>query len=125
MRSQLRRGFNTPLCHSTVSYREQGKMCITILFVVREHVCDKYRQTGRCCGNPWLEECLPGLGLSYRVFLCVVMLWQPLCLTRWEDWGVLFQPIHTPFPASRILNELVQGTAIWLLCLRLHCLNSL
>lgn len=56
---------------------------------------------------------------------CVWSLWQPLCLTWWEVWGVLFQPIHTPFPASRILNELVQGTAIWLLCLRLHCLNSL
>lgn len=41
------RGFNTPLCHSSMSYREQGKMCITILFVVKEHVCDKYRQIGR------------------------------------------------------------------------------
>lgn len=49
-------GVLTPRYVILLSYREQRKMCITILSVVKEHVCDKYRQTGRCCGNPWLEE---------------------------------------------------------------------
>lgn len=38
-------GFNTPLCHSFMSYMAQGAgdMRTAILFVVTEHVCDKCR----------------------------------------------------------------------------------
>lgn len=36
-----------------------------------------------------------------------------------------FSPSTHLFLLLGFLNELVQGTTIWLLCLRLHCLNSL
>lgn len=102
------RGFNTPLCHSSMSYREQGKMCITILFVVKEHVCDKYRQIGRWA---FLQGFLAGgmppwftLVLQCCVSVCGHTLAETHCLTWWEVWGVLFQPIHIPVPPSRILK---------------------
>lgn len=100
-------GFNTLLCHSSMSYREQGVGGDVYHRPVCGHrACLWQIQMGRLGGSPWLQECLCGLGLSYSaVFPCEGHTSaESCCLTRWEVWGVLFSPIHVPLPASGIFK---------------------
>ena len=116
--------FNTLLCHSYMSYREQGQMCITVLFVVIEHVCDKYR---------WGDSVgVPGWRNASVFWACVTV----GCFHV----GSRFGRVTLLYTVGRLgcccsapsmylclllvsLNELIQGRAIWPLWLRPHCLN--
>lgn len=98
--------FNTLLCHSSMSYREQGAGEYVYCHLICGHrACLWQIQIGKLGGSPWLEECLCGLGLSYSaMFLHGVMLCQNHTALHDGVWDVAIQPIHVPLPASGIFK---------------------
>lgn len=85
--------------------REWREICITVLFVVIEHVCDKYRW-GDSVGVPgwrnasmfWACPTVPCFRVGLRFGRVKVH------LTWWEVWGLLFSPIHVSLPSFGIFK---------------------
>jgi len=102
------RDFNTPLCHSSTSYREQGAWGDVYRCPGCGHrACLRQIQMGKLGGSPWLEERLCGLGLSYSaVFPCgVITLWHSHTALRSGKFGVSpFSPINVPLPSFDIFK---------------------